>query len=132
MILSFKEIIWVFNDFTSSFNFSFLNDNWDISNWDRGFLDWGFDVVSDVLVWDELLLFLFDWDWIVDLELSENISHVINGEELFMISYDVCKNFRLSFKNNRIHIILDFVNLDKHFVIYLVELLSLLVDKYVS
>ena len=68
----------------------------------------------------------------VDLELSENISHVINGEELFMISYDVCKNFRLSFKNNRIHIILDFVNLDKHFVIYLVELLSLLVDKYVS
>ena len=68
----------------------------------------------------------------IDMELSENISSKINGEELFMMSYDISKNFRFSFKNNKIHIILDVVNLDKHFLIYLVELLSLLINKYVS
>ena len=68
----------------------------------------------------------------IDMELSENISSKINGEELFMMSYDISKNFRFSFKNNKIHIILDVVNLDKHFLVYLVELLSLLINKYVS
>ena len=68
----------------------------------------------------------------IDLELSENMSNKINGEDLFMTSYDISKNFRLSFKNNKIHIILDVVNLDKHFVIYLVKLLDTLVNKYVS
>ena len=68
----------------------------------------------------------------IDLELSEGISNLINGEDLFITSYEISKNFRLSFKDNKIHIILDFVNLDKHFVIYLIKLLDTLVNKYVS
>ena len=60
----------------------------------------------------------------IDLELSSVVSNKINGEDLFMLCYDISKNFRLSFKNNRIHIILDIVNLDKHFLLYIVKLMS--------
>ena len=65
----------------------------------------------------------------VDLELSEDISKKIQGEELFMLSYEVSHNFKLSFKDNKIHIILELVNLDKHFLIYIIELLSKLIEK---
>ena len=64
----------------------------------------------------------------IDLELSESTSQSINGEELFRISYEISKNFRLSYKNNRIHIILDLVNLDKHFLVYLIELLNKILE----
>ena len=66
----------------------------------------------------------------LDLELSENISKMINGEELFMISYEVSKKFKLSYKDNKIHILFDIVNLEKHFLLYLIELLSKLLEKY--
>ena len=65
----------------------------------------------------------------VDLELSENVSNQINGEELFMMSYEVCRRFKLSYKDNKIHIILEIVNLDKHFLLYLIELLNRLIEK---
>ena len=65
----------------------------------------------------------------VDLELSENVSKKINGEELFMLSYEICKRFKLSYKNNKIHIILELVNLEKHFLLYLIELLTRLLEK---
>ena len=65
----------------------------------------------------------------VDLELSEDISKKINGEELFMLSYEVCKRFKLSYKENKIHIILEIVNLEKHFLLYLIELLTKLLEK---
>ena len=65
----------------------------------------------------------------VDLELSETISQRVNGEELFMLSYEVSKRFKLSFKENKIHIILELVNLEKHFLLYLIELLQKLIEK---
>ena len=65
----------------------------------------------------------------IDLELSFDVSKKINGEELFMLSYEVSHNFKLSFKDNKIHIILELVNLDKHFLIYIIELLSKLIEK---
>ena len=65
----------------------------------------------------------------VDLELSEGVSKMINGEDLFMMSYEVSKNFRLNYKENKIHIILDLVNLDKHFLLYLIDLLTNVIDK---
>ena len=58
------------------------------------------------------------------------MGHAFNGEDLFMISYEVSRNFRLSYKESKIHIILDLVNLDKHFLLYLIELLSKLIEKY--
>ena len=65
----------------------------------------------------------------VDVELSSVMNDKIDGEELFMTCYDVSKNFRLGYKNNKIHVIIDIVNLDKHFLIYLVELFETLVKK---
>ena len=64
----------------------------------------------------------------IDLELSENISSKINGENLFIMSYEICKRFRLNYKDNKIHIILDLVNLDKHFLLYFIELLTKIID----
>lgn len=65
----------------------------------------------------------------VDLELSEEVSKKINGEELFMMSYEVSHNFKLGFKDNKIHIVLELVNLDKHFLLYIIELLNKLLEK---
>ena len=64
----------------------------------------------------------------IDLELSENISSKINGENLFIMSYEICKRFRLNYKDNKIHIILDLVNLDKHFLLYFIELLTKIIE----
>jgi len=65
----------------------------------------------------------------IDLELSEKVSKLINGEDLFMISYEVSKNFKLSYKDNKIHILFDIVNLDKHFLVYIIELLNKMLKK---
>jgi len=65
----------------------------------------------------------------IDLELSEEVSRLINGEDLFMISYEISKNFKLNYKNNKIHILFDIVNLDKHFLVYIIELLNKLLEK---
>lgn len=65
----------------------------------------------------------------IDLELSADISKKINGEDLFMLSYEVSRNFKLSYRENKIHIILELVNLEKHFLLYLIELLTKVLDK---
>ena len=65
----------------------------------------------------------------IDLELSEEMSSKINGEDLFMISYEVSRNFKLSYKDNKIHILFDIVNLDKHFLVYIIELLNKVLEK---
>lgn len=66
----------------------------------------------------------------LDLELSEDISKKINGEDLFMMSYEVSKKFKLAYKDNKIHIVFDIVNLEKHFLLYLIELLTKVLEKY--
>ena len=63
----------------------------------------------------------------IDLELSEEASMKIKGEKLFELSYEVSKNFKLKYKDNKIHIILDITNLDKHFLFYLIELFNKLI-----
>ena len=65
----------------------------------------------------------------IDLELSANISKKVQGEDLFLLSYEISRNFKLSFKNNKIHIILELTNLDKHFLLYIIELLSKLIER---
>lgn len=66
---------------------------------------------------------------VVDLELSVDVSEKINGEDLFMMSYEVSKNFKLSYRENKIHVILELRNLEKHFLVYLIELLSRILEK---
>lgn len=65
---------------------------------------------------------------LVDLMLSRELSESIDGEKLFMETYELNKNFRLKYKDNAIHIILEKKNLDKHYLMYLIGLLIKLRD----
>ena len=68
----------------------------------------------------------------IEFELSSEISKKIDGEKLFFMAYDICKKFRFNYKNNHIFIILDLVNLDKHFLIYLTELFDKILKELVN
>ena len=59
----------------------------------------------------------------VMLKLPRELSSKIPGNELFMESYKINKNFRLDYKNEEIYVILDKDNLEKHYLIYLIEIL---------
>lgn len=60
----------------------------------------------------------------VQIELPFEISSKINGENLFFEAYDISKYFRFNYVDKKILIILDTVRLEKHFLLYLTELLS--------
>ena len=45
-----------------------------------------------------------------------------------MLSYEICKKFKLNYRENKIHIVLELVNLDKHFLIYIIELLTKVIE----
>lgn len=59
----------------------------------------------------------------VDIKLSANLSEKIDGEQLFMETYQINKNFRLSYKDSCIHVILDKSHNEQHYLIYLIGLL---------
>ena len=59
----------------------------------------------------------------VDVILPSDLSSKIDGEELFNYAYELSRNFKFSYKNNCIHIILDKNKLDKHYLIYLITML---------
>ena len=65
----------------------------------------------------------------VELYFSENISNKIDGEKLFMDSYEISKMFRFGLKSNHLIIILDTVKLDEHYLILLTKLLDKVVLK---
>ena len=60
---------------------------------------------------------------LVDVTLPKNVSSCVDGEELFNYAYDVSRNFKFSYKNGCIHLILDKNKLEKHYLIYLITLL---------
>ena len=60
----------------------------------------------------------------IELEFDKSMNDKLDGEKLFMEAYEISKNFRFSYRNGNIYIILDIVNLDKHFLVYLIELLQ--------
>ena len=59
----------------------------------------------------------------VDVTLPMEISSKIDGEELFNESYSINRNFRFTYKSGCIHIILDKIRLDKHYLMYLIGIL---------
>jgi len=59
----------------------------------------------------------------VSLRLSSYLSNKLDGEKLFVESYNLNRNFSLNYKNNSIFIILDKTNLDKHYLMYLIGIL---------
>ena len=60
----------------------------------------------------------------IDIELPCELSSKIDGERLFNDAYPISKMFRFLYKDSSIHIILDTIKLEKHFLIYLIELLE--------
>ena len=63
----------------------------------------------------------------VEIVLPQYLSKQIDGEKLFFTAYEISKYFRFSYNNNQIHIYLDTIKLDKHFVYYLNDLLSVII-----
>ena len=59
----------------------------------------------------------------VDMMLNKEISSKINGEELFHEAYKISRMFRFTYKNECIHVILDKVKLEQHYLIYLIGIL---------
>ena len=59
----------------------------------------------------------------VDIKLSNEISSNIDGQKLFYDAYDISRNFRFTYNNGNIHIILDKVNLEQHYLMYLIGIL---------
>ncbi len=64
----------------------------------------------------------------IEFQLSEEISNKINGEKLFLEAYNVNPKFRLKYHLKRITITLPIINLEKHYIYYLVELLDKIAD----
>lgn len=60
----------------------------------------------------------------IDIELPCELSSKIDGERLFNDAYSISKMFRFLYKDSSIHIILDTIKLEKHFLICLIELLE--------
>ena len=64
-----------------------------------------------------------DTEKMVDVTLPREISDKIQGDKLFAEAYNVNRNFKLSYKHNEIHIILDKLKLEKHYLMYLIAIL---------
>lgn len=64
----------------------------------------------------------------IEVELPEEISNQIDGEKLFLIIFNINPKFRLRYKFKRIYITLPLVNLENHFVYYMIRLLNEIID----
>ena len=62
------------------------------------------------------------------VELPEDVSNKMDGEKLFLVTYNIHPKFRLSYFNKKINIALPLLNLDKHFIYYIVDLLTKIKD----
>ena len=66
---------------------------------------------------------VFDGKNSVDIALPKEISSKLDGEELFHEAYNVSHGFRFTYKNGSIHVILDKVKLEQHYLMYLIGIL---------
>lgn len=60
----------------------------------------------------------------VEFEIGEEITSKIKGDKLFIRAYQICSKFQFKTRGNRIIIVLNTNNLDKHFLLYLIPLLE--------
>ena len=56
------------------------------------------------------------------------MSSKIKGDKLFLEAFNINQNFEIKYENNEIGIKLNIINLDKHFVYYLVPLIQRICD----
>jgi len=60
----------------------------------------------------------------ITLILTEAAGNKLAGDKLFRFGMQISRFIRFAYKNNRIHIILDTVGLDKHWLYTMVEFLD--------
>ena len=60
----------------------------------------------------------------IELIFTPQVSEKINGEKLFMESYDISPYFKFNHHNKCLGIVLETVKLPKHYIFYLIELLG--------
>jgi len=65
---------------------------------------------------------------IVTITLPESVSSRIKGDKLFLEAYSIHPNFQMKYANNKISITLPLLNLEKHFVYYVVPLIQKIHD----
>ena len=63
-------------------------------------------------------------DKYIELSFSKDYSNRIKADELFINAYKISRNFKLSYSNGRIVLTLPILNLDKHFIYYIIDLLN--------
>jgi len=78
-----------------------------------------FEKIAKSLMIDEI----HDNEKLVDMTLPKKISNQINGEKLFMETYNISKYFKLNYRNGCIHVILEKNKLEKHYLMYLIGVL---------
>ena len=66
---------------------------------------------------------VMDNDKSVTIVLPKEISDKIKGDELFIESYNINRNFKLNYLHNEIHVILEKNKLEKHYLMYLIGIL---------
>lgn len=64
----------------------------------------------------------------VEVVIPVLTSMKIDGEKLFFTAYDISKYFGFSYEDKKIHILLDTVKLDKHFIYYFNELFEKIIE----
>jgi transcription-repair coupling factor (superfamily II helicase) len=67
-------------------------------------------------------------DTLITIELPQEVSDKIDGEKLFLITYNINPRYKLKYQNKRIYLTLPTINLDKHFIYYEVKLLDEIVN----
>lgn len=63
-------------------------------------------------------------DKYIELSFSKDYSNRIKADELFINAYRISRNFKLSYVNSGIVLTLSIINLDKHWIYYIVDLLN--------
>ena len=66
---------------------------------------------------------------IVQIEIPENIVIKLKFEKIFMEIYNICPKVQLKSFNKKVYITIPLLNLDKHFVYYLVDILNILINE---
>jgi transcription-repair coupling factor (superfamily II helicase) len=61
---------------------------------------------------------------LITIELPQDVSDRIDGEKLFLVTYNIHPRYKLKYQNKKIYISLPNINLEKHFIYYEVKLLD--------
>lgn len=66
----------------------------------------------------------------ITIYLPVEISNNVDGDKLFMAAMDISRKIRFGMKNKELTITLDLVNLDKHFIYYLNDIVDIIKKSY--